>query len=106
MKFFIPAAKDDLEAESVLRKIAQFVGFGIPEPRIYSLTYWHNGKAMTATVGENPDSYYQEVGPVIAILQREDCLAVCLPHRGVLRGEPIYVGDAPTNKVEFFESTS
>jgi hypothetical protein len=43
-------------------------------------------------VGEDPDNYYHEVGPVICILGDDNVLAVCTKYRGVLGGEPILVG--------------
>lgn len=92
MKFFIPAASSDEEAERVLAATQKFnAGFEIPSPRIHSLSYRHNEKMMKATVGESADPYYRTAGPVVAILRNPRCFAICTADRGVLRGEPIYV---------------
>ena len=92
MKFFIPLAEDDAQAERVISATSEFTKHPIPSPRIYSIEYEHHGKRMKATVGENPDNYYHEVGPVICILGDDNLLAVCTRDRGVARGEPIFVG--------------
>ncbi len=103
MKFFIPHAKDEKEAESVLDGTAKFTNFGIPEPRIYQLEYVHNGMPLTATVGQPSNKYYGEAGPVIAILHRLNCYAVCMANRGFLRGEPIYMGEESVRELVLFD---
>lgn len=103
MRFFIPLASSDEEAESVLDSTAKFTGFPIPSPRIYSIAYRHNGIEMIATVGKEPNKYYQTAGPVIAILFRTGCYAICTANRRVLRGEPILVGEQSVSSVRRFE---
>ena len=99
MKFFIPHAKSDEEALSVLDSTAKFIGNSTPssEEMIYSLTYKHNGQTMIATVGEPIDDYYREAAPeVIAIFSPTSAgqpYKICLPNRGVVRGEPIYTSN-------------
>lgn len=92
MKFFIPLVEEDAQAEGVIAAASRFTGHPIPSPRIYSIAYKHNGKSMKATVGESPNLYYHEEGPVICILGDETLYAVCTKNRGVGRGEPILVG--------------
>lgn len=103
MKFFIPFASDEAQGERVLNAVSEFTGFPIPSPRIYSLTYQHNGKEMIATVGDVVPGYYQEIGPVIAILYREGLFAICTRDRGVARGEPIYANAQSVLSVLHFD---
>lgn len=104
MKFFIPLARNDEEAEHVLLGIAKFARRAVPPPeeQIFRLHYEHNGKDYIAEVGKPIDVYYGAVGPVIAILGGNPLL-VCLRDRGVLRGEPIYVNTAAVRTAEFFD---
>ena len=102
-EFFIPAAKDAAEAESVLENVAKFINRSVPTRRIFRITYIHNGKAMTAEVGKDPDPYYREKGPVIAIFGG-DPHCVCLPDRGVVRGGPILVGQQSVQSTEYFDA--
>jgi hypothetical protein len=103
MKFFIPLAEDDAQAERVITATSEFTKFAIPSPRIYSIDYEHNSKRMRATVGEDPDGYYREVGPVICILANDNLLAVCTRDRGVLKGEPILVGRQSVSFINYFD---
>ncbi len=104
MKFFIPLAEDDAQAERVISATSEFTKHVIPSPRIYSIEYEHHDKRMKATVGENPDSYYQEIGPVICILGNDNLLAVCTRDRGVARGEPILVGRQSVVSISYFDA--
>ncbi len=101
-EFFIPEAKDAAEAESVFKSIAQFFSRSVPRRRIFRITYTHNGTSMTAEVGKDPDPYYREKGPVVAIFGG-DPFCVCLPDRGVLRGGPIFVGAQAVQSAQYFE---
>ena len=103
MKFFVPHARDEQETSSVIKLISEFTGFPIPSPKIYSIRYRHNRIFMSATVGEDPYKYYQEKGPVIAILEKDGLYAICTPNRGVVRGEPILVGSPSVQQVIHFD---
>jgi hypothetical protein len=81
MKFFLPHASDDAEAEKVLSSVAQFVGATVPphDKRIHKLLFTHNGSDFTAVVGEPMDAYYQGGAQrVIAIFGGEP-YKICLP---------------------------
>jgi hypothetical protein len=94
LKFFLPAASNKEQAESVYGNIAEFI-HEIPVPeneRVYSITYIHNGQTMVATVGESCDSYYREEKPTVIAIFKGELYKVCLENRGVVRGEPIYAG--------------
>lgn len=108
MKFFVPHTQSTEEALSVIDSIAKFIGNSSPQPdeMIYSLTYKHNGKTMVATVGESVDEYYKEAAPEVQAIFPPSSAGqpykICLPNRGVVRGEPIYT----SNQISFqkFES--
>jgi hypothetical protein len=102
--FFIPGASSPQEAEMVLVAIAKFAQRPIPPPHecIRRIAYTHNGELYTAEVGQPIDPYYQTRGPIIAILGG-DPLLICTPDRGVLRGEPIYVGAAHVKSAVYFD---
>ena len=102
--FFIPGAKTPQEAEEVLASIARFVQRPVPLPheRIRRIAYTHNGEYYTAKVGQPIDPYYRTEGPVIAILGGNPLL-ICAPNRGVLRGEPIYVGAVSVKSAIYFD---
>lgn len=92
MKFFLPGAKDDAEAEAVydsIRKAAKSgIGWDSTHSRIYSISYVVDGREYMSTVGEEDPRVHELV---IAILESTTYL-VCTPTRGVLRGDPILVG--------------
>ena len=102
MKFFIPAAETDAEADVILESIAKFIQVQLPERRIYKLTFMHNGVEYSVEVGQPAPNYFQADGPVIAILG-DDPLCICLPERGVIRGSPIYVGRLSVKAIEYFD---
>jgi len=102
--FFIPGANSPQEAEVVLDSIAKFVQRPAPpaHERIRRIAYTHNGEHYTAEVGQPVDPYYRTEGQVIAILGGNPLL-ICTPNRGVLRGEPIYVGAASVKSAAYFD---
>lgn len=103
MKFFIPKAKDEAEANDVYQAVKKFaqetLGWKITDDRIYSLRYIHNGKEYFARVG---DIEGFTNATVIAILKSNTYL-VCTRDRGVARGEPILVGTEEVLDIEYFE---
>ncbi|MGX1199326.1 hypothetical protein [Parvibaculum sp. MBR-TMA-1.3b-4.2] len=102
MKFFIPAAQSDAEADVVLEAIAKFNSLPLPERRIFRLSFKHNGVRYDVEVGQPAPDYFRAGGPVVAILGN-DPICVCLADRGVLRGSPIYVGKNSVLSMEYFE---
>ena len=99
MKFFIPESKNDEESESVYKDIAKFVRAEIPlnNERVYV----HNGKQMTATVGGDCDSSYNDPMPKVIAIFKSTPYKICLANRGVIRGEAIFVSDVVSET--FFE---
>lgn len=108
MQFFIPYAKNDADAEQLLAGICKFVQADVPAKgrRVARLTYTHAGRDMVAEVGKPCDPYYREdFCEVIAIVKlRGSCYGVCLPDRGVIRGDPVYVGTQAVARVELFDA--
>lgn len=99
MKFFIPSAKDDIQAEEVWKSIKKFaektLDWDVSDRRIFSIAYQKHGEDYYVEVGK-PDPRNGEL--VIAILKSNTYL-VCTPNRGVLRGMPILVGGTELTKV-------
>src|SRR5688572_8885830 len=95
MKFFIPAAQDEAQAESVYGAIKLFLseqlGAEFADERIHSIRYTHEGRTYDDVVGR-PNSRNGE--PVIAILYEpaRSLYHVCTENRGVARGQSILVG--------------
>jgi hypothetical protein len=108
MQFFIPHASDNAEAESVLKSVAQFVGAAVPTPeaRIYRLSFSHNGRDFVAEVGKPIPAYYQEGNQLVVAIFSGEPFKICLPSRGVLRGDPILVGAKSVHSVEYFDAQS
>jgi hypothetical protein len=103
MRFFVPLAEDDAQAERVFAAIAESNHRPIPptNKRLFRLTYKHNGKNYVAEVGQPINAYYGVGGPVVAIFGGEPLL-VCLATRGVNSGDPILVGVSSVSDIEYF----
>lgn len=99
--FFVPAAQDADEAESVWNGTKTFAtattGFSITDRRVFSARYRHNGFDRHATVGE---PHYTNSEPVVAIFESPECFLVCTLSRGVARDMPILIG-RPIDVVDF-----
>ena len=103
MKFFVPAAADDAQAESVYQSIAQFNSAAVGTARIHSLSWKHKGEEMSCTVGSSLPSYYGTgAEPVLAILDCGTVYKVCTPNRGGVRGEPVLAGKNWESHAIFF----
>ena len=108
MEFFVPPASGPEEAESVLAAVAAFVGATVPPPdrRIRKLVFAHNGQRFTVEVGKPIPPYYREGDQEVVCILGSDPLMVCLPTRGVLRGDPILVGASTVHRVDYFSAGS
>lgn len=104
MKFFVPLAENDAQAESVYRSIAKFVSASVSNLRIYKLAWEHKGQAMQCEVGKPLPSYY-ETGqePVLAIFDCGNVYKICTPSRGGLRGGPVLAGKDWRSQAIHFE---
>ena len=104
MRFFVPAAKDEEEAESVYEAIAKFVNGAVAEERIWKLNWRHNSMDMEAEVGK-PLHHYCQTGqePVLAIIDCGKCYSVCTTNRGGFRGGPVYAGKSHDTYITYFD---
>lgn len=93
MRFFVPFAEDDAQAERVYSSIAHFHGCSVTPSRISALRWEHNGETMEARVGQALPTYYRTGDePVLAIIDAGHVYFVCTPNRGGARGEPVMAG--------------
>lgn len=109
MKFFIPAANDDAQAESVYEAIRKFnseqMGATIGPQRIYSVTGVHDGKPFKATVGE----IFERLGEVVVAIildTKRNCYLICTANRGVARGGPYLSGANEIKSIEYFDDAT
>ena len=79
IKLFIPDFKEPEPIYSDIKKYLNSLGFFVSESKIYSITFNHNGRTITETVGEISTSNDE---PVIAILRAENTYYTCTPNRG------------------------
>jgi hypothetical protein len=106
MKFFIPAATDDANAELIYGAIRQFLseelGADLSHDRIFRLVYIHEQKDYQAQVGK---VHALNNEPVVAILFEpvRNLYHVCTTNRGVSRGISILVGAHEIRSREYFE---
>jgi len=104
MTFFVPSTKDEAEAEKVYdilrRKLAAQHRYEASPDRIYELEYEETGHRSVLTVGKS-DFTLGEV--VVAIFRADDRYLVCTPNRGLLKGQPMVVGDWLVLRTEAFD---
>ncbi len=105
MRFFIPDAKDEVEAESLYQAIRGFVAREMHEEptdrRIYSITHVHDGVRHVATVGERFDLLMNET--VVAIMEGRRAWYVFTLEGGIAHRLPYIVGPAKVCHIEDFE---
>ena len=107
MKFFIPAAEDEKQKQSVYNAIKQFLGEELgakfDDRKIFKLQYIHDGKQYYAEVGKIDQVNGEHI---IAILHEplRRLYHVCTKNRGVVRGMSILVGENEVISYEDFEA--
>ena len=107
MKFFVPAAKDDEQANRVYEAISKFVNGNVSKKRVWKLKWEHKNMDMEAEIGEPLPSYYQTgQEPVLAIVDCGSFYSVCTPNRGGVRGEPVRAGKGYGTHATFFDENS
>ena len=106
MRFFIPHARDDAQAEQVYEAVRKFTEEECGEvtpTRYYAIYYRHNGEELRARVGD-PDPLVGET--VIAIFKSDrerGPFFICTHNRGVKRGSPIFASGEPETRAIHFE---
>lgn len=107
MEFFLPFATTQEMCDNSYKAIRDFVskecGASLSNRKVFSLSYKHNGKAYEAEVGKEDSG---GLGIVIAILfdESRSLYLVCTPNRGVIRGDPILVGQHSVISVRDFRA--
>lgn len=108
MRFYVPGAEDDAQVQRVVTAVEEFTGFKLPSVPIQSMEFVHDGSRVTATVGDSIDQRYDAGGIVVMILEKTSdnptCYAVCTTNRGVLKGEPVYVGPQNVRNTVYFNA--
>ncbi|WP_414517067.1 hypothetical protein [Nostoc sp. PCC 9305] len=103
MKFFVPAAKDDIKAEQVYSALAQSLKAPITEKRIWKLEWRDREIDMECEVGKPLPSFYQTGKElVLAIFECENLYKICTLTRGGVKGEPILVGKNSQSSATYF----
>ncbi|MEH2232249.1 MAG: hypothetical protein V7K71_21925 [Nostoc sp.] len=103
MKFFVPAAKDDIKAEQVYSAIAQSLKAPITEKRIWKLQWRDREIDMECEVGKAlPSSYQTGKELVMAIFECENLYKICTLTRGGVKGEPILVSKNSLSSATYF----
>lgn len=103
MKFFIPSDQDPDKAEWLINRAAQIYRSKAPEERIFSITYVHDGREMTATVGQLPDPHYRKPHPVQCFLLKDGLIHVCTWGIGTVDQDAFLVSEASITSCETFE---
>jgi hypothetical protein len=108
VRFFIPAAKDASEAETVYQSIRDHVskvkGADLSAVRIFKIVHSTEGKTYVAAVGSVHGFANNEKVVAILFEPMRKIYHVCTPNRGVVRDGPIMVGAHEVEHVELFET--
>jgi hypothetical protein len=103
MRFFIPNATDDVQAEQVYTATKTFVEQQTSSPlierRIYSVGFKHNGVDYIATVGR----IFERLGEEVIAIVEGYIFYLCTGNRGVIRGEPYLIGREEVNWIKDFD---
>lgn len=103
MKFFIPEAKNEEQAEKVYEDIKAFAvqntGWQIEDAKIFSIHYRHNGKEYNAEVGQMEHF----IGDYVIAILESNAYLICTRYRGVIKGEPILVGKHEVLSIKYFD---
>jgi len=102
MKFFVPGAANEKEAEStyeLARQVAAQNSGPLLDRRIHSLNFRDKGKSVTAEVGKIELLTGETV---VAILECATTFLICTPTRG-FKETPILVGKHEVTSVTDFD---
>ncbi|MEH2388029.1 MAG: hypothetical protein V7K14_20110 [Nostoc sp.] len=103
MKFFVPAAKDDIKAEQVYSALGQSLKAPITEKRIWKLQWRDNEIDLKCEIGKPlPPSYQTGKELVLAIFECENLYKICTLSRGGVKGEPILVDNNSQSSATYF----
>ncbi|KXF80660.1 hypothetical protein [Enterovibrio coralii] len=103
MSFFVPSAESQDQAESIYSAIAKHVDAPVSDARISTLQWEHEGREVTARVGEKlPTCFGCDDEVVLAIFDCGDIFKVCTPNRGAVCFDPVVASRPFVSKVDFF----
>lgn len=106
VKFFVPTAKDDAQAEELYQAIANRLTehvFPVRPERFYAIYYTHDGKPLQAVVGETDPLNGETVMAIFRATHETGPFMVCTPNRGVFRDLPILAHGGPETKAVLFD---
>jgi len=108
MKFFVPGARDQAEADGIWQAVAQYNRTPHETPfnaRVQAVAFSLNGTQYTVAVGEPaPDYFGAKAGTIVAILDNGSGFLICATHRGAVNGSPVLVGDNLNPTVAYFDA--
>jgi hypothetical protein len=104
MKFHVPCARDEAEAEHVFEAVRTFLDMqGLPTERrrVRRLDYRIGGADESVEIGD----FVLDHEPILLILRASDeaVYYLCTPNWGVIRGEPWLVDDDEHTQAEDFD---
>jgi hypothetical protein len=102
MKFFLPLATNDVQAERIYTRISdrlKGMGYIITIHRVYKVIYRQGEKLISETVGAASDN--GEI--VLAIFKNDIGYFVCTYSCGAVWGEPIVARYTVTEAADFFD---
>jgi hypothetical protein len=109
MKFFMPYAADDAQAEELYQALkkgaAKNTNFIIGTRRIFGISYHYGGKDQYDEVGKEHERLGEivfaifEAAPVVGAV----IYLICLPNHGVARGVPMMVGRYAVKSITNFQ---
>lgn len=107
MKFFLPFAKDDKQAEKIyatFRENLRIMGSRLDEKRIHSIEYVHNSIKEVATVGEKSTFTGETVIAIIAAKENK-LFYVFTPNRGMEPKDPgpFLIGENEVTDIRYFD---
>jgi hypothetical protein len=100
-RFFIPGNSPQRSQEIydwIVRYVKAMLDCQIDPVRIFSIDYTHEGRQLTATVGE----VEPKTGQLVVAILRSDDYLICTPYYGVRRGEPMHVAATEVSQVRYF----
>ncbi len=104
MRFFVPEAKDDTQAQAVWEATKKFAEENlrcqVSERRIFSIAYHHHDADYYVEIGK-PDP---RTGELVLVILESNPYLICTPNRGVLRGVPILVGQDKVERILDFQN--
>lgn len=102
MKFFLPLATGEMQAERVHKRIADRLielGYVIAPHRVYQVIFKREGQVISETVG-SPSSNNEVV---LAIFKNDIGYFICTYSRGAVWGDPLVARYGHVDSAIFFD---